>query len=285
MNEEELDQWESKSGFKSLRTLISNANDEFGELKTQAEFIKWKTKHQDIVTMLDSTVTPLIDIGHYKTIVNRNQMYWVGKSLHKIYPDKLVIIEDGDSEKLVYAESLYENDSIRGIYIIDYRINKTIQFRDGGDENCERLKHDSYYQVGDRKAFLSIKAYTAPDGLLRYTKTEIRVAGHKKSWGGWHDYKTNLYARNIAFSVTDAEEKDFIFEWNRGYQSNSKQLVKYNDLDAYEIYYEFDNSKVKINWSVGRGTTGGTGTMWATLCCNNPPRPYNSCPTTYNFWD
>lgn len=88
MRESELDKWEASIGFKSLRTVINEAHEDFGNLKTEAELNKWHEKYKDVVELKDSTVTEHISNRLSKILSNRSGEYRVGEALVKSFSDK-----------------------------------------------------------------------------------------------------------------------------------------------------------------------------------------------------
>ncbi len=65
MKDDELDEWDEEQNFKSFRSLFWKASDEFGELKTESEFSKWKERNNDILYMDGDVITPRIPIYFY----------------------------------------------------------------------------------------------------------------------------------------------------------------------------------------------------------------------------
>src|SRR5690625_5832240 len=70
LNEIELDRWESDVGFKSMRSLINEANEAFGNLTSKDQIPAWQEKYKNVVSIQDSIIIPHVLGNFYQTITN-----------------------------------------------------------------------------------------------------------------------------------------------------------------------------------------------------------------------
>lgn len=279
MRESDLDKWEASIGFKSLRTVVNEANYEFGELQNETQFAKWKEKYKDVVELRDSTVTELVGDRLSQVLSNRAGEYKVGTALIKAYNDKVVTILDGDRSKLLKASRSVESQFEEGIMVEMSTASQSLLTQpnllcSGGRHLSGKVEHDK------RRAYITYTIKANCDvNVSSFCRTwiDVRFYGQKKTLFGWNKYKTRHHGDNIRFSLTDngvfyplAASGGFSYESftdeNEGYMAiNMGNQTYFTD---YQTPGSFDAAR-------GRSRTRGTGNNYAVICCGNA---FVGCP-------
>lgn len=285
MRESELDKWESSLGFKSLRTVINEANEEFGELESESDLLAWKEKYKDVVELRDSTVTELITDRESQVLSNRSGEYMIGATLVKTYPDKVVKILDGDRDKLVIAASLTESNLEAGIVIetignenLPFTNQIAPQFCTGG----RRL--NSKLEIDKRRVYITydIKMDCTPT-INNFCRTVIwvRVYGQKKNIFGWNKYKTQYNADNIRFALNDNGDLYPMDGAVYSYTSSSDEYEGGMNITLGPGTLYVDQYAMPSNFigAMGRVRSRGTGNSYAVLCCGSL-FPFIDCPSS-----
>lgn len=274
MNEIELNEWETSIGFRSLRSVINEAHDAAGELTSIDQISDWKEKYKDVVKIQDSTVTDIIDHPFYQTIANRSGEYMIGDAYAKVFPDKIIMIKDGDRSRLAEAREMERSDSDKGILIIDNASKYKIQTR----SSCGNgHTHQGVSEKDKRRAYLVLHTKKESSGGISGTQVVMHQYGMKKGVF-WRKYNTQHEAQYVNFKVYDNNNNliSLLSDYSNLILAEVKYFYTYfdfNDLTLdkyYTITPKFESAK-------GRSTTRGTDRRWATICCGYS---LSYCPET-----
>lgn len=278
MDEKELDQWETSIGFKSYRSWFNQSADEFFEIKSETEYQKWLEEYSDILYVQDSIVNPILSGRIYDRVVNRSGVFVVGNSIHKVLPDKMIIIPSGDRSLLPRAMELKNSNEEIGIKVFPFlnQEKKTIELRNS--QTCEKYEvSSSHEEGGDRRVYLTIDlgyltTYIPQGGYLIETFLRLNAYGLKKGlFGGFNSYKTDIYIENVSVQAKDNFGNSILGIDNFGHTEEDSREFGQTFLlgdKIGELFYDF--SVPEILWGVGRAKTRGTGSEWTRFCCNEP---------------
>ena len=215
MTDQELDNWERKNSFVSYRSVFKNANKEWLEVTTTNEQTNFLKKYQDILTLVDSTLKPLIEIYLYQSIVNREGIYRTNGYVNKIIGDYIVSVKENEFLKLNNIKSIKTDskntptheDGVKIFKFIDSDSNSNLRI----STTCEPTMVAEYFDnhrkcSDDRRVYVSAKSYikfsTNFEGDWRQPRVEIKVWGTiRNSWCNWGNYLTQLQYRNVSFSI------------------------------------------------------------------------------------
>lgn len=268
LNEIELDRWESDVGFKSMRSLINEANEAFGNLKSKDQIPAWQEKYKNVVSIQDSIIVPHVVGNFYQTITNLSGEYVIGEAYVKILPDKLIMIKDGDRSRISEVMTLEKTPNDDNI-VIKPLMNKE-EFILRSNVNCPNSNGvNNNRKNGKKRVYLNFLIWENSDGYLSETVVEMEVYGRKKILGTWHVYATRHHAESVNFEVIDNDgipkslASDFSFLTPSGYQY--QHSFHYFHLGDVTNHYTLTNpvfEKLK-----GRATTRGTDKTWVVTCC------------------
>ncbi|MGK9117584.1 DUF4848 domain-containing protein [Olivibacter jilunii] len=128
LSPEEYANWVKKyPGFDSYKYAFNAAIDEFEKITSEKEFLQFKDKYKEIVhvtkdtSLIEKFASPVIS-----SFVNKAGQFRVGDSLNVLTEDRWILLTSSDRGKLSKALSLNKTDSVNGIYISDYRKEKTL---------------------------------------------------------------------------------------------------------------------------------------------------------------
>ncbi|HPH45578.1 MAG TPA: hypothetical protein PLJ60_11150 [Chryseolinea sp.] len=214
MSDFELDNWEKENSFVSYRSVLREAEKEWITITTQKERSDFLKKYEDILTLTDSTLKPLIDIGLYQSIVNREGIYQTNGSLNKLIGDFIVSVKNDEYKKIENLKSIDINEQLpktAGVKIIkytgdDFNINSRTK------SACSTFVQASYFDnhsqcKDDRRVYVLGKSYilfsTNFEGDWRQPRVDIEVYGTKRSgvFCNWSGYWTVLQYRNVSYSI------------------------------------------------------------------------------------
>lgn len=161
MSEEEIIEWEKYIGFQSFRSAMNSSANEFEKVVTPEEFESWKSKYSDILYMDENEVRSRIPVFSYEIIANREGKYYVGKALHKVTDNKLIIILDVDENKLQTALTMDNSSINKDIIIKNYPSKSAINTRN--DQDCNPYSSRAVLERDNhRKVYLDVTADFAP---------------------------------------------------------------------------------------------------------------------------
>jgi hypothetical protein len=212
-SEEELDAWETKKGFISMRTILNRAKLEASLANSYEEFLVVAKKFSDVAFVEDSTLVPFIGISFYQSIVNREGFYKTGDFIHKVIGNYIITTHVNDFSKLDGLSQQTDPNSLKSIEAI-----KSFKyFGTDSDDNgrtaaaCSSYQEASYFANAskcrdDREVYVSGKSYmtmwTGFEGDWYQPRVELKVWGRiRNGWCNWNDYDTELSYRNASFDI------------------------------------------------------------------------------------
>ncbi len=260
--EEQLDAWEQKIGFQSQQSIVNNLYEEIDALPSEAEYKQFLRTHSDVLQLKDSHLSAKIDHPFYARVTNLENIYYVGESLYKVFPEKVIEIRNGDKSLLAGIESIEKNVGDNNVFV--YPITKKIDGR-----SCNTF---ASVQTSNRGVvvvmFLSTVNYKGSNRV----KVTTKVSGVKRVWGNWSAYRTKLRfecgAYRIRINGTD-------------YSYSNWASVSYADVYSnVATRWVGPNSYASITSSMEaaktRASSRGVGDRWAVICCNFG----SNCPST-----
>ena len=283
LTEEELDAWENKLGFISVRTMQKKFNNEF------ENFDKENITEEDIKTLVDEykdyfkiivgedgerEVAYIIDNPVYPCIANKDLMYRTGNKINKIIENKLYAtdyenINDmykltqenyfnfNNIEKFIYEQSGYKQSG-----------NCTRFEKGSGDETLE----DEYELLDGgcsdhRKVKIIMKTYyvhyQVSGGWETSWYATVRVRAYQKIICIWINYQNPLEFRDVKGRI-------LIDNYNDRYFSITDAIAPSGSykLDGGGLVYSSINptgAQVGFTEAEGKATSQGVGNNWAII--------------------
>lgn len=271
--EQEFQEWEESLGFKSMRSWIMEANDALGDVKSEGQLQNWKQKYGDIVKIEKNEVVPVLHNTYWQSFANRKGEFKIGKTLGKIYPEKTVLIQDGDRSKLPNAKNMNQTDLNKGI-IVDLHndtYTKTIATRSGcPTPNVDEESNGDYRTI--YRFIIHEVALTSGDHA---TVIEISTHADKKNWlGQWRDDYALLQYTECSWEITDNDGINHSV-------SNQARIATVNVHSIYTYYDCYDDTPPGsynlpvFNKSKGASTSNRMGGTECLICCGFPS---GDCP-------
>jgi len=259
---EELDAWENKIGFQSQRSAVADIMETALSLTDQNELNTLVRDNNNLVVDTEDGIQAKISHPLYQSLIGKGGIFYVGNSLFKVYPDKVVEIVDGDLNKIEGTETLQES---QGENILVYNFEQTSSLR-----WCTATY--AYKQVGNRKVHLDMYTNVTSCGCGTYrVVVATKVWGQKRSWGRWRNYRTSLRFECGAYTVDINGAKFSSSNWSAQTSNDAYTLTRGRYLG--QIYYQppsanFDTAK-------SRAKSRGVDNNWAVICCGFG----SSCPS------
>lgn len=220
MNEKEFNEWENNIGFISLRTQLNNIYDEMDQCEDSLSFETLLNNNSDILATTDSLVVPKIESIVYSSLINRDGIYYVGSTLHKIQGTKLAVSLTGDSEAIENAlnpikKKSQSTNATSDIFIMDYLTDNTTITTKSGSLSSSL---EDWETAHDRKIHLKMLVTNAcgwrvhfRDALPYYVETsnvttiEVTARNYKKKkWSKkYRVYSTHGYLKDLSYKVRD----------------------------------------------------------------------------------
>jgi hypothetical protein len=266
MTDAEMKAFESRTGFRSLRSKINSALEELEKDETGKNRATLKTRHASVIKFTATGYEPIVESPLYTSIANENGLYYAGKELFKILDDDRVIqIKDGSLAKLKMAESNMQDKPAEGIFIKN-RKNGAMR-----TANCDNQTSQTSVD-GKRRATIKtgvVPCYGCCGG--------VRYAVYVKVWGEikrmiinvWDPYKTELAFSQVGFEIVNS--------FGNTVNMNNLSAASNGDVRVLERTYYIDPnmnynltntpsdcSFIKVK---GKGHSRGLGsTRFAILC-------------------
>lgn len=274
--EQEFQEWEESLGFKSMRSWIMEANDALGDVKSEGQRQNWKQKYGDIVKIEKNEVVPVLHNTYWQSFANRKGEFKIGKTLGKIYPEKTVLIQDGDRSKLSNAKNMNKTDLNKGI-IVDLHNDahtKTITARSGCiDIEATRENDDENRRVVYR--FIS-EGVPLINGDV-FTLVTVEAYADRKNWvGDWVDDNAELEWMDCSWQITDNNNNDHtITDQVRTSGSSSVHGIIFT-VDCFDDTPSGSYVEPNFNYYKGRATSSEIEDgEYAVNCCGVPS---GECP-------
>jgi hypothetical protein len=214
LNDQELDEWEKSHNFISFRSVLNGAYKEFELVSNEKELYEFLKKYDDILTIKDSVLTPLITISIHQAIANRNGFYEINHYLNKIVGDYIVSSEKSNIDRLMSINSVEQLNGIsdRDIQAIKYIDTENSNISGRVNAACSTNMFASYFKNesncrNDREVNLFVKSYrdisTDASGTYYYPKVEIIVQPRKRlgTFCSWTGYNNPTELRNTSFTI------------------------------------------------------------------------------------
>lgn len=220
MSEDEFRQWENSLSFKSLRSEINFALDQLEECNDSLLFQNLLTINGDLLEVKDSTIVPIVESESYASITNREGLFYIGETLHKVKRGQLIVSLSGNIENVneALSESSLKSGRVDGnndLIIIDYGqpIDQTVL-----KSGTESVGKEKQITIDKRRVRLNLTATNVigfyivrnmvtmmVDRVDVYEKSEFtaKVSNFKKSWGKYRSYKTTCQVKDVEFVVGD----------------------------------------------------------------------------------
>ncbi|WP_224998049.1 hypothetical protein [Cesiribacter sp. SM1] len=285
MSKEELDEWEQSMSFLSYRSILDKAYIELEAIDTEESKTSFLKKYQDVLTLQDDALTPLISIPLYQAIVNREGIYETNGYLNKVVGDFIVSAKKSEYQTLKSIKSIDINNNTKrlekeGLIISRYAgasVTPKIQANERVLVACSTEMVAGYYYNrsgcgDDRKVDLSAKSYVAVStsayGNWYQPRVKIQVLPTKRlgTWCTWVSYNTPTQARNIAYSI-------MAFEVENGFPVRKLLYFYPPDFTSYYDYpvgspvMNFIFDPIPFSSFYGEATSQGVGDNWAILEC------------------
>ena len=233
MSEEELDDWEATNNFKSYRSVLNDANNEWLAMTDLNQIPLFEEKYKDILTVENDGILPIIKVGTLQSIVNREGIYETGGYLNKIARSNIYTVAKSESEKLntILPEvepCIQARIAQGGVTVFQYTALPAPDPCTDPEPNppppppipsCTHYMKASYFDNqskcrDDREVYISAESFvyfygglTVIDGIEMYVNYHhpavlILVRGKIRNWlCNWDYYNTRLQLRNISFTI------------------------------------------------------------------------------------
>lgn len=203
MPRKEIDEWEIQNGFYSIRRMTNEVFNKIGIAKSEQEVEAIILQNQHLVKKTEDGIKPVLDILNYRSICNKDGVYFIENTLNKVKGEFLIGVEDWNQEKLDIATRTMEANEKAGIYIATIPKPEFHSLR----ANCGNLEFLTVYNnAGDRglqfAAYTSYNVFILNSGLKIYQPYGQIVAQAIKRFNiGWTLDQTNISIPHACFTV------------------------------------------------------------------------------------
>ena len=194
------------SNFMSIDDLYKKVLTQLAD-STNVEHSRLLEEYRDVITVADSTYTPVMENSTYRVICNRDRLYVIGNLVHKVLDNQYIIFTEKQN-----VDALIKIKSVIGIDASIFKVAQYQEFNKREINGRTKANCGSYFKVdyfdnhsgckNDRRAWVETQAYFFLNGI---TYTPMVLA---KCWGeirrgncNWYVYDTPLTSINSSFTV------------------------------------------------------------------------------------
>jgi len=207
MTREERDNWELSLGFTSMRKELNTIFDQISKCENKDEVDEIISKNSDLIKSEDDIVVPIFKFNAYSAICNREGIYYVEGTIHKVFEDKVVSSDDGKIETLNKALSNLKSatEGVRVFNIIDNTNLKGTQF----------TTQSSLVSTKDKRCYFYMRTYlyycSIGDGnYYNQVRFELELYNWKRIiFNQWTPYKTFCEFKEVVYTVPAAYSISF----------------------------------------------------------------------------
>lgn len=294
----ERDEWEKSIGFVSLRAELNQVFEKLDSAKDETEYNNIIANNSDFVVVENGMVKPIIYSNTYAMVLNKEGIFYIGETIHKVYSNKLAFLENGTPEEVDAIlngsedkSNIRESDDER---VPGYEEIDIPDYDDGGGsgggsgssyQRCGS-RHSAYIEHNRRKCDFEVKVRELPCNACcgeRFTRyvIEMVASNYKKNlWGNWKSYYTNTYIEDVkcvvnAPKVTGYDGLRSIFH----YENVTKIIPPFespNDVSRVFLSYNLGDrvqniylKPVTFESLYAKGKNRGVGLRWAIINCRN----------------
>ncbi len=212
MTEQELDEWEQKVGFTSLRTKYNNAYDELDNAISVQNKNDLIAKHSDLFKLEkfgdDIRIVEKNISTSYKYISNTRRMFLVNDKAYKTIDNYLLETDKNNFDILINRNdinNLPQCVKTNKIFLYSEDILNPITKGSSSNQYQYTYYDNAYHAYGyfiniDTKRACYLKIDNCPF-TLGGSYYELKTWGEKKYLGSYHRYKTNLGLKRIKVVV------------------------------------------------------------------------------------
>jgi hypothetical protein len=284
LNDDLKDNWEDQLEFRSLRSHLNNLYTLVENAKGESTANRIINDNTDLIYEEDNMLKEVIPSGLYQSISNRDGIFYVNGTIHKLYKNKIYTSLNNSIDDInnVIFGNINENDDVRSsIYIDEESGLETRSTCNGAD--------GQYTSSNYRRIKARIKAYRITlydyygNRAYQFVNVERRSESYKKSWGKYRPRNAHHHRKEIQYTVrcpinqlgSGPAEYGWVTEtfWsnnNGGYRKTYTQWkrsgvyiqVAFNNNYSINIPY-FSSLQGKFN------TKGSNGVEhWMSITCN-----------------
>lgn len=224
MPQEEFENWEKASSFKSYRSVLIDADTEWATIDNEEKEAVFLDKYKDVLSLQDDALVPHIKAVMYQSIINRQGIYRTGDHFHKVLGDFIVSVKKEDYNKLTavrLVDGVPDTDGVRVFRYTDTGFGYSASGRTKTScSSSPYYKEDEYFYnmdqcKDDRKAFISVLSYVSLftgygdfNGTWRYGDF-YQEAGQIRVWGtrrmaitcNFNSYSNPLQWQNVTYKA------------------------------------------------------------------------------------
>ncbi len=267
MSEEELDQWEAKLGFLSVRTIQNNFYQELESLDeesvTEQEIENLVNKYKDYVEIVinedgEREIVPFIDDAVYKGIANANLMYQTGNYINKVF------------NGIIYSSSVEKINTIKELDNNNHYLSNAKKFVYETKSKTAKMTatyiRDEAWCSSDRKVKLEMKTrmYAFNPGYggdYQYVWEVLANArGYKKTACVWSNYKNSLEFKEVYGEIYVSNNNQSSFS----IPNKSKKRVRSIE-GRWAKTYSSGQGYLGFVRAHGKASSRGVGNNWAII--------------------
>ena len=283
------DEWEESINFKSLRSEINDVFNLIENAKTENDVQQILINNEDIIYDKEGMIVSKIPIVLYQSICNREGVFFVGNTIHKVYENRIYTANGNNISSIdeVIAKGITENRDVKSkeIYLRQNDFNDTERYF-----GCYRA-HNYHTSPNYRR----IRVYIVPYRVTIYNNFHRKIyqfvsvervsKSYKKSWGEYRPRKANHHRKNIVYRVNCPVSQSGPGSENYGYVD--EQFLDEIQVDGIRVYSQWKQAGAVItvidqnhdiempylhaDYTAGDFTTTGYNGVqgyWVTPVCN-----------------
>ncbi|MBN2521362.1 MAG: hypothetical protein JXB17_12690 [Bacteroidales bacterium] len=300
-------EWENNLGFVSMYMVMDKVHDELGNCKTKEEYDNILSSYSDVIKVSGEDIDQIIPLNFHTAVINREGIYYIGKSIVKITPTSKIIVWSGDKSKINLAENNLKSTEAgnTGVYeisddvkVIDYFPAIHLKTTPTPLSNGYSLYAYELNSSGNRKIKFWIYCFRDDWGNHDcdwYWKwmIEVKIENWKKDlW--WHKYMTTCSWEQVTIGTSKPIQQTVQYKecgggtvpydpyilvqytiYNYAWSSGSSEEDDHSE--SWRIGDEIQNNVLPLpQFYIGKGraTNRGLGGKYAVICY-----PNSNCPS------